>query len=130
MALDSPEPLRKRRRFSCFSVGGNRDKCEDDVAIPRRTTRSSLPRTDLSKCLICRRDKPQPINRRLPERLARCECDSTPATLCHAAQVCEDELVLLEIDQYDHWAKDFLYHRSSYLAYVHLEHLNKKSMKI
>ena len=38
VALDSPEPLRKRRRFSCFSVGGNRDKCKDDRAIPRRMT--------------------------------------------------------------------------------------------
>ena len=96
-----------------------------------RRTRSSIPRTDLRKCIICQAEKRQKRNRRLVERLARCEGDTTPATLCYAAQVRQDERVLLEIDQQDLWAKDILYHASSYTNYVSqraLEQLLKKDV--
>lgn len=96
-----------------------------------RRTRSSIPRTDLKKCIICQAEKRQKRNRRLLERLARCEGDTTPATLCYAAQVRQDERVLLEIDQQDLWAKDIQYHASCYASYVSqraLEQLLKKDV--
>ena len=74
--------------------------------------------------------KTQSKNRRLLERLVRCECDSTPATLCNAAHIRRDERVLpLEIDQQDLWAKDILYHRSCYTSYVAPRALQQKLEK-
>ena len=88
--------------------------CTED----RRRTRSSLPRTDPKKCLICQEDKRDSRNRRKLEKLTRCEGDSTPVTLLNAAQIRGDERVLLEIDQQDLWAKDVLYHTSCYKRFT------------
>ena len=52
------------------------------------------------------------------ERLVRLECDSASGTLCNAAQVRQDDRVLLEIMDQDLWAKDILYHASCYANYV------------
>ena len=103
------EPPRKLSRQNFFKPTGPY----------RRLTRSSL------LCLICQEEKPDAKNRRLRERLVRCECDSTPGTLLHAAEVdnqCGNdaevdnaERILLEIQNQDLWAKDILYHRSCYL---------------
>ena len=88
----------------------------------RRLTRSSLLRAYLQKCLICQEVKPDAKNRRIREGLVWCECDSTPGTLLHAAEVYNQcgsdaevdnaERILLEIQNQDLWAKDILYHRS------------------
>ena len=94
-------------------------------------TRSLIPRTDLRKCIICHAEKRQKRNCRLVERLARCEGDTTPATLCYVAQVRQDERILLKIDQQDLWAKDILYHAFCYVSFVSqqaLEQLLKKDV--
>ena len=113
--------------------GQIRSRRENSVVVLRTTAQSILmlsppacarreaaffPATDLKKCLICQRTRTQSKNRRLLERLVRCKCDSTPATLCNAAHIRRDERVLLEIDQQVLWAKDILYHRSCYTSYV------------
>ena len=84
----------------------------------RRWTRSSVERNDLKKCIICQDEKTLATNRRVLERLTRCEGDTTPATLCHAARVRNDKRVLLDIDQQDLWAKDIMYHPSCYATYT------------
>ena len=84
----------------------------------RRWTRSSVERNDLKKCIICQDEKTLATNRRVLERLTRCEGDTTPATLCNAARVWNDKRVLLDIDQQDLWAKDIMYHPSCYATYT------------
>ena len=69
----------------------------------------------------------------------RCECDSTPGTLLHAAEaynqcgsdaeVDNAKRILLEIQNQDLWAKDILYHRSCYLSYVSPRKLEQRLTK-
>ena len=84
----------------------------------QRRTRSSLPRTDLKKCLICQEDKRDGRDRRRLEKLTRCEGDSTPGKLLNAAQIRRHDRILLEIDQQDLWAKDILYHVLCYKVFT------------
>ena len=84
----------------------------------RRRTQSSLPRTDLKKCLICQEDKRDGRDRLRLEKLTLCEGDSTPGKLLNAAQIRRHDRILLEIDQQDLWAKDILYHVSCYKVFT------------
>ena len=84
----------------------------------RRRTRSSLPRTDLKKCLICQEDKRDGRDCRRLEKLTRCEGDSTPGKLLNAAQIRRHDRILLEIDQQDLWAKNIFYHVLCYKVFT------------
>ena len=67
-----------------------------EVVVP--ANQSLIPCMYLKKCIICQADKRQKPNHQLVERLAFCEGDTTPATLCYIAKVRQDERILMEID--------------------------------
>ena len=86
--------------------------------VDRCRTRSSLPRTDLLKCIICQAEKRDKTNMRLLERTYRCTWSCTRGTLINAARVRRDERILLEVEQADLHAKDVIYHPSCYKDYT------------
>ena len=122
----------RARRFQfqySFRLATSMSSEEEDIRSPQakraRTDsirslrrRRSFPRTDLKLCLFCQSEKRDRRNRRIYEKLVRCEGESTPITLVNSAEIRGDERILLEIQGQDLWAKDVLYHRSCYQSFT------------
>ena len=92
----------------------------------RRQTRSTDEKSDSKVWIICQSEKRERHNRRILERLVRKEGETTPSTLLNAAQIRQDEQVLLQINDKDLWAMDILYHASCYAVYVSLRASEQK----
>ena len=83
-----------------------------------RRTRSVQPQTDFKLCILCQSVKM--ADKRNPEKLSRCEMDSTVGSLIEAARIRDDTRVLLatENGKLDFFAAEVVYHRSCYKAYT------------
>lgn len=84
---------------------------------PVRRSRSSVPSTDLSQCVICQTVKKK--NKHTLEPVSQCLTEQASATLLNAARIRGDGRVLLAIERQDLIAIEVRYHRSCYSSYTH-----------
>ena len=82
--------------------------------VQKRKCTRSLPRTDLTQCIVCKSKKADRRNRRVPEKLTQCVTFEAAAVLQNTARIRGDKKVLLEVEGNDLIAKEVCYHRLSY----------------
>lgn len=94
---------------------------------PKRVCRSQVQSFNIEKCIICQKDKVKKnrASARTREPLTQNISEYGSASLLKAAQIRDDERVLLHIKGQDTIALEVKYHRSCYKEYVHQETLSK-----
>ena len=114
-----PGLLKRTTSMSTLSEATCSTSVSESPAQVSRFSRSAVDSTVLRKCIICQDKKKDPKDRRRDERLSSIEMNMGANTLLQAADIRQDERLLIALKDQDLFAIEVVYHKSCYKSYTH-----------